>query len=561
MALRQRPLLDCGYGGRQNTETSNLRLSQSTLQMSFCSSLRNPFVQKQAQMLGMKKIARPLITAVIKRRKNYRLDSIVQRQKKLKLVTTIKDILIKQPGMVMSLKRLGLYRRKLRLDGKRRVIALLKKYPAVFEVFEEGCNSLYFRLTQEAEDEIFEEIRLKGDMELSGVTKIRKMLMMSLTKTLLLSKIDHLKKDLGLPDDYREVVIGNYPQYFKVIETGEGQALELTAWDPELAISAWEKKHLGAPIEDDTISGRPRRFAKLDLPRGQVLKRKDAEMLRRFQQVPYISPYADFAHYRPNSREAEKHSCGVVHELLSLMIERRTLVDHLTHYRKDYKFSQQLYHMIVRHPELFYISLKGTRDCVFLKEAYRGAELIEKDPLVLVKERLAKLVTLNAERFYRNRREGEEGKAEGDDGDDDDDDDEDGSDEFDEGEDDSWSDDDVEDFSGDELEDVSGQARDTYYQGQRKPVARDRYVRASESAQGYDVSENGNGQARDSHHRRQRGPVVHDRYVRPPESTQRKGVTPNTENRLPTRAPRRPLGYVLREQNMEMEANVPRERW
>ncbi|MCO5593245.1 hypothetical protein L7F22_047252 [Adiantum nelumboides] len=513
MALQLRPL-----AGTPNKESHGV-----SLQMSFSSSLKNPFVKKHEQRLELKRIARPrpLITAVIKRRKNFPLDSVVERQKKLKLVTTIKDLLIKQPGMVMSLKRLGRHRHKLHLERKRRVIALLKKYPAVFEVFEEGCNSLYFRLTQGAEDHVFEEIRLKGDMESSSVTKIRKMLMMSLSKTLLLSKIDHLKKDLGLPDDYREVMIGNYPQFFKVIETEEGPALELTAWDPELAMSAWEKKHLGVPMEDDTISGRPRRFAKLDLPAGHVLKRKDAEMLRRFQQVPYISPYTEFSHYRPGSIEAEKHACGVVHELLSLMLERRTLVDHLTHYRKDYKFSQQLYGMIVRHPEIFYISLKGTRDCVFLKEAYNGAELIEKDSLVVVKERLAKLVALNAARFNRSRQDGEEGKARGVDdglrGDDDEDD----ADDFDEDEGDDWSDDDDEISDDDELD-------------------------------------NGNGQAQKAHYKVQRKPVVRDRYVRP---SQRERASSALDNKSPTRAPRRPLGVLLREQSMAAEANVSRERW
>eukprot|EP00250_Pteridium_aquilinum_P020982 c249_g1_i1 orf=112-1644(+) len=480
MALRVQPLAGCGYGGRQCAEMGCYRVSNSGLQMSFCASMRNALLKKQKeqeqqqqqQMMGLKKAGRPVITAVIKRRKDYPLDNVIQRQKKLKLVTTIKDLLIKQPGMVMSLKHLGKYRKKLNLDGRRRVVALLKKYPAIFDVFEEGVNSLYFRLTQEAEDQILEEKRLKLDMESSIVNKIRKMLMMSVDKTLLVSKIDHLKKDLGLPDDFRDSMIGKYPEFFKVIEKEGGLTLELTAWDPELAISTWEKKQQSAPQEEETISGRPRRFVKVDLPRGYSLKRKDKEVIKRFQEIPYISPYADFAHYKPGSKEYEKHACAVVHELLSLMLEKRTLVDHLTHFRKDYKFSQQLHGMLIRHPEIFYVSLKGTRDCVFLREAYQGSELIQKDPLVIVKERLAQLVALDYRNIHR-RNIGSTSVGEDDDADDDDEEDDD--DDYDEGEDDGWSDDD--DVYDNVPDESKGWPKEARSPRERQPRVRDQWVK------------------------------------------------------------------------------------
>lgn len=506
MALRVQPLV----GGGESAKMGCCGVSNAGLQMSFCASMRNPFVKQLQQMTEMKKAGRPLITAIIKRRKDYPLDSVIQRQKKLKLVSTIKDLLIKQPGMVMSLKHLGKYRKKLNLDGRRRVVALLKKYPAVFEVFEEGVNSLFFRLTPEAEDQVFEEIRLKSEMESAFVCKIRKMLMMSLDKTLLLAKIEHLKRDLGLPDDYRETIIGKYPEFFKVIETEAGRALELTSWDPELAISAWEKKQQSIPQEEETISGRPRRFAKLDLPKGYALKRKDKEVIRRFQETPYVSPYADFAHFLPGSKEHEKHACAVVHELLTFMLEKRTLVDHLTHFRKDYKFSQQLHGMIIRHPELFYVSLKGDRDCVFLREAYNRSELIEKDPLVLVKERLGQLVALNYRNFNKrnigagvNDYGGEDGYY----GEDDDDDDNDG--DFDEGDNDGWSDDD--EVIDDVLDDSKGSAREVQKRREREPHARDQWVREPQ---------------------------------RPPQ-----------------REPRRPPSVVRREEIMAERVKIPVEKW
>jgi phosphopantothenoylcysteine synthetase/decarboxylase len=94
----------------------------------------------------------------------------------------------------------------------------------------------------------------------------------------------------------------------------------------------------------------------------------------------------------PSTPEAEKAAVLVVHELLSLTSEKKILVDHLTHFRRDFKFSQRIRAMLIRHPEYFYVSLKGTRDSVFLREAYDNTELKEKDPLVLLKERMAELV-------------------------------------------------------------------------------------------------------------------------------------------------------------------------
>ncbi|KAK8457202.1 hypothetical protein SEVIR_3G141800v4 [Setaria viridis] len=110
--------------------------------------------------------------------------------------------------------------------------------------------------------------------------------------------------------------------------------------------------------------------------------------------MPYISPYADFSHLRSGSAEKEKHACGVVHEILSLTVEKRTLVDHLTHFREEFRFSQSLRGMIIRHPDMFYVSFKGDRDSVFLREAYKDSQLVEKNKLVLLKEKMRALVVV-----------------------------------------------------------------------------------------------------------------------------------------------------------------------
>ncbi|XP_021912446.1 protein ROOT PRIMORDIUM DEFECTIVE 1 [Carica papaya] len=338
------------------------------------------------------------IRAAVKRRKELPFDNVIQKDKKLKLVLKIRKILVSQPDRIMSLRTLGRYRRDLGLKKKRRFIALLKKFPAVFEIVEEGAYSLRFKLTPEAEKLYLEELKVRNQMEDILVVKLRKLLMMSLEKRILLEKIAHLRTDLGLPIEFRDTICHRYPQYFRVVATERGPALELTHWDPKLAVSAAElaeEENRARELEEkNLIIDRPVKFNRVKLPKGLNLSKGEMRRICEFRDLPYISPYSDFSGLRSGTKEKERHACGVVHEILSLTVEKRTLVDHITHFREEFRFSQQLRGMLIRHPDLFYVSLKGDRDSVFLREAYQDSHLIDKDPLILVKEKFRALVSV-----------------------------------------------------------------------------------------------------------------------------------------------------------------------
>ncbi|KAF9614919.1 hypothetical protein IFM89_021349 [Coptis chinensis] len=336
------------------------------------------------------------IRAIVKRRKEMPFDNVIQRDKKLKLVLKIRKLLVSQPDRTMSLRELGKFRRELGLTRKRRFIALLKRFPAVFEIVEEGVYSLKFRLTPEAERIYMEELKVRNEMEDLVILKLRKLLMMSLDKRIHIEKIAHLMTDLGLSPDFRDTICQRYPQYFKVIATDRGPALELTHWDPELAVSAAEiseEENQAREVEErNLIIDRPPKFNRVKLPRGLNLSKGEMRRISKFRDIPYVSPYSDFTGLRSGTPQKEKHACAVVHEILSLTIEKRTLVDHLTHFRDEFKFSQQLRGMLIRHPDMFYVSLKGERDSVFLREAYRDSQLIDKDRLLIIKEKFRALV-------------------------------------------------------------------------------------------------------------------------------------------------------------------------
>jgi hypothetical protein len=345
------------------------------------------------------------IRAAVKRRKELPFDNVIQKDKKLKFVLKVRKLLVNQPNRVMSLQELGKHKRELGLDKKRKLIVLLRKFPGVFEIVEEGCFSLKFKMTSEAERLYLEELRVRNEMEDVVVTKLRKLLMMTLEKRILLEKIAHLATDLGLPREFRDTIIHRYPEFFKVVETERGPALELTHWDPQLAVSAAElsaeDKRIREMEEQNLIIDRPPKFNRVKLPKGLNLSKGETRKIMQFRDIPYISPYSDFSMIGSGTPEKEKHACGVIHEILSLTLEKRTLVDHFTHFREEFRFSQQLRGMLIRHPDMFYISLKGDRDSVFLREAYRDSQLVDKDRLLLIKEKLRSLVDIP--RFLKGR--------------------------------------------------------------------------------------------------------------------------------------------------------------
>ncbi|XP_078431678.1 ubiquitin carboxyl-terminal hydrolase family protein [Wolffia australiana] len=377
----------------------------------------NPFAPAPRPLAPLRRAFRRPVTGAVKRRKELPFDNVIQRDKKLKLVLKIRKILVSQPERVMSLKDLGKHRRELGLTRKRRFIALLKRFPGVFEIVEEGVYSLKFRLTPAAEQIYAEELRLRNQMEEPLVTKLRKLLMMSLHKRILLEKIAHLAADLGLPPDFRSTLCERHPHFFKVVPTDRGPALELTSWDPALAVSAAEDSAEETRLQEirdrDLIIDRPPKFARVKLPKGLNLSKGEARRIAQFRDMPFISPYSDFSGLRPGTPEKEKHACAVVHEILSLTVEKKTLVDHLTHFREEFKFSQQLRGMIIRHPDMFYVSLKGDRDSVFLREAYRDSQLVDRDKLSLLKEKMRALLAVP--RFSPRRGPREDGEQDDDD--------------------------------------------------------------------------------------------------------------------------------------------------
>ncbi|KAL2482232.1 Ubiquitin carboxyl-terminal hydrolase family protein [Forsythia ovata] len=332
-----------------------------------------------------------------------RLDKHVVKQNKIRFVQKLKTLLLSKPKHFMPIQILYKCRAYLSLPSPRSIISMIRRYPTVFELFSVPTpptpfnaagplSQLCVRLTPAATALAIKEINLKKRMSISLAEKLQKLLMLaSPHNRLLLSKLVHLAPDLGMPVNFRSRLSNDHPDKFKVVDTSYGRAIELVSWDSKLANglpSCNEVEALGLIVD------RPLKFKHLRLRKGLNIKRRHHDYLIKFEEIPDVCPYNTKAgDFLKESIEAEKRACAVVREVLGMTVEKRTLVDHLTHFRKEFGLPNKLRGMLVRHPELFYVSLKGQRDSVFLVEGYddKGV-LLEKDEILSIKDELMELV-------------------------------------------------------------------------------------------------------------------------------------------------------------------------
>ncbi|KAL9240072.1 hypothetical protein vseg_014333 [Gypsophila vaccaria] len=341
------------------------------------------------------------------------LDRHVVKLNRIRFVQKLRTLLLSKPKHFMPIHILSKCRSYLNLDKPRSVISMIQRYPTIFELFyipyaptplnaARTSSQLCVRLTPAAESLSAREAFLRSSASTSLANKLQKLLMLSPHRRLVLSKLVHLGPDLGLPVNFMSRQCLEHPDKFKIVDTSYGRALELVSWNDELAIPK-------VKIRDqrrELIVDRPLKFKQVKLRKGMTVKRRHHDFLIEFEELPDICPYkTSFEDYPKNSLEAEKRACSVVREILGMAVEKRTLVDHLTHFRKDFGLPNNLRAMLLRHPELFYVSLKGQRDSVFLVEAYDDhGELIQAVEPLMVTNQLMALV-MEGKRIRREKRQ------------------------------------------------------------------------------------------------------------------------------------------------------------
>lgn len=322
-------------------------------------------------------------------KKDPDLESALYRNRRWIVNNQIKNIILRCPMQVAPVKLLQKKFKTLDLQGK--ALNWLKKYPCCFEVYL-AENEQYCRLTKRMMYLVEEEEALKDKQEPVFVERLAKLLMMSTNQRLNVLKINELKRNFGFPDDYLLRIVPKYPEFFRVVNYSgrrSSMEIELISWIPDFAVSAIESKALK--------EGRTPCFSCL-LPPSWV---KSWERFQEFNSTPYISPYIDPKSFVDDSDEMVKRTVGLVHELLSLTLWKKASIVKLSHFKREFCLPEKLNVLLLKHPGIFYVSNRYQIYTVLLREGYNGSELIDKDPLITVKEKFGELMQEGLHEYNR----------------------------------------------------------------------------------------------------------------------------------------------------------------
>lgn len=261
-----------------------------------------------------------------------------------------------------------------------------------------------------------------GDMEQAAV-RLAKLLMLTGNGVVPVGIVDELGFDLGFPDCYVLELVSRFPDYFRVREiescgsnrndadephVGGGDdlvrerfGLELVGWRKEWAVSVIQRRVLGGYDDVCACAGRRRgveiRFP-LSYTPGFDLQKKVREWTEEWQCLPYISPYEDAFHLATGCDQSEKWTVAVIHELLSLLVSKKTELRTLFRLADYWGFGKRFRKALAHHPGIFYVSNKIRMQTVVLREAFRKDFLVDKHPLTGMRNRYIHLMSKSRKR-------------------------------------------------------------------------------------------------------------------------------------------------------------------
>ncbi|XP_027363163.1 protein WHAT'S THIS FACTOR 1 homolog, chloroplastic [Abrus precatorius] len=319
------------------------------------------------------------------------LERIVERDALFRFVTRSKQFLSAQPEHVLRLDDAGKLHRELGFPRGRKLSRFLQQHPLLFQTYRHSDSKMWLGFTDLMEHLVAEEQSLMDSMELNRVDKVRKLLMMSARNRISLSKIHHCRTLFGIPDNFRDRVL-KYPEFFRIVDENDGKrVLELVNWDPHLAVSALEREFM----VDENAAKRKFRFP-VKYGKDLDIGLDDSRKLNLLNTLPLVSPYSDGSKLDVWSLEAEKYRVGVIHEFLSLTLEKRASIHHLVEFKEEFSLTKHTYHMLLKQPRAFYLAGTEMNWAVFLRDGYDGnGFLVEKDPQVLFNEKLYKYAQMN----------------------------------------------------------------------------------------------------------------------------------------------------------------------
>ncbi|KAK3183959.1 hypothetical protein Dsin_031245 [Dipteronia sinensis] len=336
-------------------------------------------------------------------------EKLMDKYKNLLKVISVQDLILATPTKnnndppSLSLDFLSGLSQKLHLN--RGPTHFLRKYPHIFHIFYDPIKSQpSCRLTDIAIQISRQEAEAINASLPVVIERLVRLLMMSTStsKSLPLRAIFKVWRELGLPDDFEDSVIAKNPHIFALGNGHEPNThvLKLVDEMPKreftAAVGNWRVMECcGEDCKIDRME--LRYYFKQGFPSGMRLSKDFKAKVKEWQRLPYVGPYEELVgknKTKAGMKRLEKRAVAIVHEFLSLTVEKMVEVEKISHFRKPFGIDFNIRDLFLDHPGVFYLSTKGKRHTVFLREAYERAQLIEPNSVYQVRRKLFDLVLL-----------------------------------------------------------------------------------------------------------------------------------------------------------------------
>ncbi|EPS73708.1 hypothetical protein M569_01046 [Genlisea aurea] len=341
---------------------------------------------------------------VASRPRDPTLEKLMEKYKNFLKVVAVQDLILASSDDSVTLDFLSRLSQRLHLN--RGPAAFLRKYPHVFHIFaspEEDLRRPRCTLTPAAYQIVREEAEAIGNSLPLAVARLVKLLSMSPTGKVPLRAVFKVWKELGLPDDFEDSVIAANPETFSLRTGNEINTHYLVLNDRRDGgfIPAVENWRVAECCKGDSNLDRTtlRYSFKHSFPPGMILKKSFKAKVKEWQLLPYTGPYEDDDDTTTTSSKhgkmrKEKRAVGIVHEFMNLTVEKMIEVEKMSHFRKWFGMELNVRDLFLDHPGMFYLSTKGKRHTVFLREAYERGCLIESNPVYAARRKLLNLVLM-----------------------------------------------------------------------------------------------------------------------------------------------------------------------
>jgi hypothetical protein len=323
------------------------------------------------------------------RTRDHRLDKLMVQLRNLRLALALHELISQQRNGYASLQLLSKWRHEIGLNIE--IGAFLKKYPHIFEVYMHPVKKNHCcKITSKMAHLIVEEDAVIRGNETDVVQRLKKLLMLSKSGTLNMHALWLIRRELGLPDDFRSSVL---PKHQHDLSMESPDTLALVSWDEELAVAKIEEWREKEYTEKWLAESETKYAFPINFPTGFKIEKGFRGKLKNWQRLPYTKPYEkDGVHPIDNEERLEKRIVGILHELLSTTVEKMVPLERLSHFRRAFSMEVNLRELLLKHPGIFYISTKGSTQTVLLRESYSKGCLIEPNPVYDVRKKMLDLI-------------------------------------------------------------------------------------------------------------------------------------------------------------------------